>query len=151
MYSWNVPVMNTADTGCIFWFRLPGDKPASGKPGDLPEEAVDHQTEEREEKLILCRNCGHAITHPDEQTERDGAYHHTFANPHGIVYEIGCFQTADGCGTTGPATGEFTWFKGYRWQVAICRACLVHMGWLFVSESSDRFHGLILDQLIFPT
>ena len=143
--------MNTTDSGILYWFRLPGDKPTPGMPGGRPEEAVGHNAVEREEKLILCRRCGHAVTHPDERTEKEGAYHHTFANPHGIVYDIGCFRRADGCGTTGPVTGEFTWFKGYHWKVAVCRACLVHIGWLFVSESGDRFHGLILDRLIFPT
>ena len=143
--------MNAADSNIFYWFRLPGEKPVPGKPGKHPDEAVERKTERREDKLILCRRCGHAVTHPDEQTAKEGAYRHTFANPHGIVYDIGCFRTADGCGTTGPTTGEFTWFKGYRWKVAVCLACLVHMGWLFVSESGDRFHGLILDRLIFPT
>lgn len=143
--------MDTADSMTFFWFRLPGDKPSGGGPGNRPEEAAENKAVESEEKLILCRQCGHAVTHPDERTEKHGAYHHTFANPHGIVYEIGCFRTADGCGASGPATGEFTWFRGYLWRVAVCRACLVHLGWLFASEGGDRFYGLILDRLVFPS
>ena len=147
----NTTAVNMADSAVQYWFRLPGEKPGPGKSGQRPEEAVENKEETKEEKLILCRHCGHAVTHPDERTEKEGAYQHTFANPHGIVYDIGCFRTADGCGATGPATGEFTWFKGYRWRVAVCIACLVHIGWLFVSDSGDRFHGLILDRLVFPS
>ena len=80
----------------------------------------------------------------------EGAHQHTFANPGGIVYQIGCFQSAKGCAQTGPATDEFSWFKGFRWRIVVCRACLLHLGWVFISHARGHFYGLILDRLIFP-
>jgi len=97
---------------------------------------------------ILCRHCGHLITRASARITVNGSHAHSFANPHGVVFHIGCFSTAEGCGYAGPLSNEFTWFTGYNWRIAVCGACLVHLGWLFVSDSESRFNGLILDQLI---
>ncbi len=141
-----MPVAN----GFFYRFRLPGDQLAPGRAGAVPAEAVEEKEGDQPEALILCRNCGHAIARPNDRAERNGSHRHTFANPHGIVYEILCFISADGCAGSGQATDEFTWFKGYRWRVAVCRACLVHLGWIFTAGSGDQFYGLIFDRLIFP-
>jgi hypothetical protein len=66
------------------------------------------------------------------------------------VFRIGCFQTAGGCGVTGTATTEFTWFPGFSWEIAYCRACLDHLGWYFSSAGRGGFFGLILDRLLIP-
>ncbi|RTZ99919.1 MAG: hypothetical protein DSY89_07670 [Deltaproteobacteria bacterium] len=100
----------------------------------------------RNRSLILCRACGRAITHERERMTVQGSHLHTFANPHGRVFEIGCFRTAAGCGYSGALTAEFTWFAGYQWKIAVCAGCLTHLGWLFVSAGS-RFTGLILNRL----
>ena len=76
-----------------------------------------------------------------------GAHQHTFANPHGLVFRIGCFRRARGCGYTGPLSNEFSWFRGYSWRIAVCGRCLNQLGWLFVSSADTAFNGLILDQL----
>jgi hypothetical protein len=89
------------------------------------------------------------ITHPDERIRVQGAHEHTFANPHGLVFRIGCFRSAAGCGYTGLPTMEFTWFRGFTWRIALCANCLINVGWLFASTGGGRFHGLILDRLIF--
>jgi hypothetical protein len=72
---------------------------------------------------------------------------HTFANPHGLVFEIGCFREAAGCSLLGAPTDEFTWFHGFRWRVACCMRCLCHLGWCFTSGAGGRFFGLIVDRL----
>lgn len=126
-----------------------GQRPGA-LPGGAPEEEVEDILEEEEESYILCRQCSQAITRAAERISKQGAHRHTFANPHGIVYEIGCFRSAIGCGYTGPGTDEFTWFPGYEWRVAICRSCLTHLGWVFSASGSDRFYGLILDRLKEP-
>jgi hypothetical protein len=113
--------------------------------------AASDQKSAAEEPLILCRECLHPITRPAERISVQGQHHHTFANPHGIVFEIGCFKSASGCGYIGPATDDFTWFAGHRWRVCICTACLSHLGWLFSGPSGHAFHGLILDRLIEPS
>jgi hypothetical protein len=101
------------------------------------------------EPVIVCRVCGFAICHPDDAITVAGAHRHTFANPHGIVFEIGCFGNAPGCARVGAATDDFTWFAGYRWRIALCAGCHEHLGWRF-EGAGDSFYGLILDRLVFP-
>ena len=124
------------------------------KEGQSPKDPVTEtktktQSDVAEAPVIVCRACHAMITEPDDQTTRDGAFAHTFANPHGYVFEIGCFAQAPGCVAASPFSSEFTWFAGYQWQAAACGRCGDHKGWIFVSEK-DRFFGLIFDKLIFP-
>lgn len=130
-------------------FRQPHEKPRPSA-GDLPAEDEIAEIAPEDEDSILCRQCLQVITRPEESVEMDGQHQHTFANPGGIVYQIGCFQSANGCAQTGPATDEFTWFKGFSWRIVVCRTCLFHLGWAFTSPARGRFYGLILDRLIFP-
>ena len=126
-------------------------KEAGGpKSGRSPGEHVEDETLEDEEAFIVCRHCSQLITRPADRILKDGLHRHTFANPVGVVYEIGCFNSAPGCRSVGPATDEFTWFSGYLWRVAICAKCLTHLGWHFISTGGHGFHGLILDRLIIP-
>ena len=115
--------------------------------------AVENETAEEipeDKAVIFCRQCLHVITYPEERIEMEGSHLHTFANPGGIVYQIGCFLSARGCAQSGPATDEFTWFRGFNWRIVVCRNCLFHLGWVFASPSQERFFGLILDRLIIP-
>ena len=123
-------------------------KDGRSTPEQVEEQAPEQSTEE--EEYILCRQCRQAITRPDERITVQGSHQHTFANPQGIVFEIGCFKTAQGCGYAGPPSTEFTWFSGYAWRVSFCSLCLTHLGWIFIADSGDSFHGFILDRLIQP-
>ncbi len=76
-----------------------------------------------------------------------GQHSHTFTNPAGILYTIGCFSKADGCIVHGMPTTEFTWFEGFRWSIALCGGCLIHLGW-FYQSGSEAFFGMILDRLV---
>lgn len=98
------------------------------------------------ERRLFCFRCGHRITDQDWRIAINGAHAHTFTNPHGLTFHIGCFRDAPGCAETGTATTEFTWFPGYAWCIADCAHCGVHLGWQFTS-SQDRFYGLIHDRL----
>ncbi len=141
--------MITSDTDISSLLKKPSEKYGSEKPGQI----VEDETKEKEpgaEEYILCRQCLQVITSPAERIEMQGAHQHTFANPHGSVYQIGCFRSAAGCGYAGRPTDEFSWFKGYSWRIAVCGSCLFHLGWLFISQGSDSFNGLILDHLIQP-
>lgn len=102
----------------------------------------------RQQNLLLCRQCLFTIANPSDRIIINGSHNHTFANPHGIVFEIGCFADATGCGTIGAPTNEFTWFNGYFWQVAICGSCLTHIGWRFSGSGLNNFFGLIHDRLV---
>ena len=89
-------------------------KYSRGTPQLAEEEAPEQEPEE--EEYILCRQCRQAITRPAERITVQGSHQHTFANPHGIVFEIGCFDTVKGCGYAGPASDDFSWFKGYSYS-----------------------------------
>ena len=134
---------------CAYFFRVPADRPGEeGDPTILEKEAGERLPEE--EEYILCRQCRQAITKPAERTAMQGSHRHTFANPHGVVFEIGCFRSAKGCGYAGAASDEFSWFAGYSWRVCFCSMCLTHLGWVFIQKGGDIFHGLILDRLLEP-
>ncbi len=119
----------------------------TAEPVILADPAFD--TLEKEDPMILCRSCSHGVTHQEFQILKDSRFSHTFANPYGHVFEIGCFSTAPGCVKVSPESDEFTWFKGYCWAVGGCRQCQSQLGWIF-SSGRDTFYGLILDHLIFP-
>ena len=137
------------DTVNIQCLREPADpSDAEGDIAVLEKEAEEPEPEE--EEYIICRQCRQAITRPDDRIAMQGAHRHTFANPHGVVFDIGCFKNVIGCGYAGAASDEFTWFAGYSWRICYCAMCLTHLGWIFSSTSGDVFHGLILDKLIEP-
>ena len=138
--------VSTPPPPAIMWLKTPAAPERSD--GTLPGSAV--QEEEREDPMVLCRECLFPVTREEAQTTMSGGFQHSFANPAGIVFTIGCFRTAEGCVPVGPASDEFTWFPGFAWRVGVCRGCLAHLGWFFAAPSGAAFWGLILDHLIFP-
>lgn len=97
-------------------------------------------------QALACSHCLTPITTSVSRVSVGGADAHTFVNPHGLRFHIGCFARA-ACVTRGEASTYWTWFPGHSWQVECCPACGGHLGWLFRSADS-LFHGLILDRLI---
>jgi hypothetical protein len=142
--------MLAVDEPIVQRLRQPPERP---QEQNTPEagSAAGEQPLVQEEPFILCRDCLHPITRPSDRVSIEGRHAHTFANPHGIVFEIGCFRRAPGCGAIGPASSDFTWFAGHRWRVCICAACLVHLGWVFLPAVGDVFYGLILERLREPS
>jgi hypothetical protein len=137
--------------GGLFGLKGPSDdKNGTGTEGkaDIEEKTSDQIPEDDEH--ILCVQCLNRITQPSQRIEVNGAHRHSFANPHGLVYDIGCFRSARGCECVGQMTAEFTWFTGYRWRVSVCGVCLIHLGWCFNASADHGFYGLILNRLIFP-
>jgi hypothetical protein len=111
--------------------------------------AVEEDLDESgDEARILCRQCGQIIGRPEDRIAVNGAHQHAFANPHGIIFEIACFQTVTGCGYVGETSTEFTWFPGYSWRIIICGNCLTHLGWLFSADGGHHFFGLVLDYIV---
>lgn len=110
------------------------------------------QDEEREEQQrgLLCKSCNAMITDENQRVDIAGSHQHTFFNPAGIVFELGCFKNAPGCSAMGESSAEFTWFAGYVWRVAVCRSCSAHLGWQFTG-ADNLFYGLILPKLIAGT
>lgn len=125
-----------------YYFR---DASNSGQPG-RPIGKEEEEEETRPSEAIHCRSCGGAVTARDQKIVVHGSHTHTFFNPAGIVFELGCFSVAPGCHNAGEPSSEFTWFAGYVWRLAFCKQCSSHLGWFF--EMGDAsFYGLILANL----
>ena len=132
-----------------YLFRVPPEN----QDDEMPVSVVENETEEEileQEEYIRCRQCRNILASPDDRISIQGSHQHTFANPHGVVFEIGCFKDVTGCGYAGAATDEFSWFAGYSWRICFCTMCLTHLGWIFSSNAGAIFHGLILDRLLQP-
>jgi hypothetical protein len=120
----------------------------------LTDQQIENLTKERSKKKeqkkndpsIRCKSCGNTITSVDALISVAGQHHHSFTNPAGIHYTIGCFSTARGCLNMGEPTSEFTWFPGYTWCYSVCSKCYNHIGWFYQSGEST-FYGLILNRL----
>ncbi len=109
-----------------------------------------HSPEENEDDNLYCFICGQAVTKIHYRTSIQGSREHTFANPAGIVFRIGCFRNAFGCSQASDFTDSFTWFPGYSWRYALCVDCQTHLGWVYRSSEGSQFYGLILVRLISP-
>lgn len=94
---------------------------------------------------LCCTRCGRSITDEAARIEVGGSHTHTRMNPGGFVYRFGCFSCAPGCRAIGEPSGEYPWFSGHTWQLAVCSGCAAHLGWLFSGEAS--FFGLVLERL----
>ncbi|MEW6602534.1 MAG: cereblon family protein [Nitrospirota bacterium] len=113
-----------------------------------PSSRIKIKTEKKfglgEDHVIICRKCGNSITTPDKIIAVNGDHTHTFTNPEGFSFDIGCFSSADGCYVYGEPTVEHTWFKDFRWNYSVCSSCLTHLGWHY-ERGEESFFGLILD------
>jgi hypothetical protein len=97
-------------------------------------------------RVLACAICAAEITTDAARMAVSGAHEHTFANPHGIVFRLGCFAAGTGLVAVGAPSAYFTWFPGHTWQAEHCASCGGHLGWLF-RGADTAFHGLILDRL----
>ncbi len=128
-----------------FSLKEPFDKSPGGKPqGNAFPETADAADEG---EFLLCANCLNMITPRQTAMVVNGFHQHTFANPSGMIYTIGCFRAAPGCAVVGEPSSEFSWFSGFMWRVVACAACQCHLGWRF-SSTTASFYGLILDNLV---
>lgn len=124
--------------------REKGRQRAPGSPGHDLEPETDGPGGRR---VLVCTVCRKRITTESARMAKGGKHLHVFANPMGLVFEIGCFSVAAGCLRAGPQSLEFTWFPGYAWQPAVCAGCGGHMGWFWQNASGDAFWGLLLERL----
>lgn len=95
---------------------------------------------------LVCAVCNHHITDDDHRIEMSGSHEHTFVNPGGYQFHIGCFNAAPGCVYLGTTETAFSWFPGWSWQLAACARCRAHLGWIY-RLAGEQFHGLILAAL----
>jgi hypothetical protein len=111
------------------------------RPGSRPAAEDDGRG------MLACAGCLCPVTSSAARTEVAGKHEHTFANPAGFQFHLGCFARATGCHAMGEPSTYWTWFPGYSWQVEHCSTCGEHLGWLFRSQS-HAFHGFVLDRLV---
>ncbi|GAB6059946.1 cereblon family protein [Desulfonatronum parangueonense] len=117
----------------------------NGSDQDLGEKAIDESRTD-DERALRCRNCGLVVTKDENRISVNGRHDHVFFNPHGHVFEVGCFGQAPGATPLGPSSAEFSWFSECTWQIALCNRCRNHLGWFFAGPNG-LFFALILDQL----
>jgi hypothetical protein len=127
----------------ILFKRTALDPPAE----PAADERLRADTGSKKKKALICKFCGHEITSRAESFAMNGSHTHTFINPAGISYRIGCFKTAKGCVVAGESTTEYTWFPGHAWRYAVCGQCVAHLGWYY-SAGGRGFFGLILENLV---
>ena len=123
-----------------YWF-----KKSDYQTEALTEKADKNEIEEKKNKKLYCINCKLHITDLDLVFNINGSCIHTFTNPSGFVYTVNCYQVAQGCVLVGEPTEEYTWFKGYRWQIVMCQSCQLQLGWFF--SNSESFYAFIEDRL----
>jgi len=111
------------------------------------EDTTDEQLPKNEECWIICRQCRQLLSKFNERVLVNGFHRHTFANPSGLVFEIGCYAQVRGCMPYGSPSNEFAWFANHTWQIILCAKCLSHLGWLFSSTDGRVFFGLIVDRI----
>jgi hypothetical protein len=109
-----------------------------------PVSTADETAKQEEEKLY-CAVCDTWVTSGPWRISVNGSHAHTFFNPAGIIFKVGCFKEAPGARPIGQPSSEFTWFKGHKWRAALCGSCQEHLGWLF--DGNSLFFCLILKKL----
>ena len=104
----------------------------------------EHDDPMREWRLV-CASCGHPVTTVSERIEVRGRHHHDF--PYfGSVVRLGCFRNAPGCVGVERISHGYSWFRGYSWQIQLCRNCYIQLGWKYMSQE-DGFYGLVFKML----
>lgn len=117
------------------------------KSAKRPHSSVAHAGDERTQPHgLYCARCRSRVTTEESAVEPGGRHRHTFTNPAGESFEIGCFGGAPGCRVTGEPTFESSWFAAHAWSYALCGNCDEQLGWCF--EGPSRFFGLILGRLL---
>ena len=127
----------------------PADPPDRSRSWSVPDRSTaadDETTAGGQGRWLRCRFCGLIITAPSARTSPNGRHRHTFANPHGYVFDVRCFASAPGALPVGSFSADFSWFAGYSWQVVVGGRCQVHLGWLF-QGGGGGFFALIGNRL----
>jgi hypothetical protein len=112
-----------------------------------PEGAEDAESVTEEEKWIRCAACGARLAPERARLEVNGGHEHSFMNPSGLRFVVACYSVAPGCVPEGERSTVWTWFPGRAWQIALCKACGVHVGWSFHGDDASPFHALARDRI----
>jgi len=97
-------------------------------------------------RWLECLHCNQKVTKVSDRIEANGKHEHSFINPAGVIYRIGCFAAAAGVLEVGEPSAHFSWFSGCVWRIALCVRCERHLGWGFHGGEAS-FFGLVLAEL----
>lgn len=133
---------STSDAAVSWQLLREGDVGDDGTCVDVDDDVEQRESTDDDPVKILCDTCRHELTTASARTTVDGAHRHVKVNPHGNVYHIACFSPVPGIAAIGSPSAQFSWFSGYRWQIALCAGCQVHVGWQF---SGDGGFGALIE------
>jgi hypothetical protein len=120
---------------------------------DKPKEATDQVAALGDEGGPLrCAACGAVLSEHAKILPVGGTSTPVFVNPAGIFFDLVLVEGPVAVRLVGDATTEATWFAGYAWRCALCRACGSHVGWRWEASAAGRlpgaFVGLIRDAIV---
>ena len=110
-------------------------------PSIVEDEVDDNMQEWR----LMCAYCGHFVTKVGEKIEVRGRHNHDFPY-YGNIVRLGCYRNAPGCVGIERVSHGYSWFRGYSWQIQLCRNCNIQLGWKYMSQD-DSFYGLVFKML----
>ena len=91
---------------------------------------------------LTCRRCGVAVAKmSDIVVVSDGGATGSYVNPGGVVHDMVTVRPRNAgreLRLHGDPSAEHSWFPGYRWTIATCGTCGVHVGWRFTPERVSR-------------
>ena len=90
-------------------------------------------------KAYLCSACNSVITYSDRLVAVSGSKRHSFTNPAGVFCEFFTFSSCPGAVTFGDPTEEHSWFPGYSWSLALCKAAATIWGGPIKRLLNQRF------------
>ena len=96
-------------------------------------------------KNLVCASCGHLVTKVSEKIRVLGRHDHSFGNL-GYLVKLGCFRNAPGCFGIDRISFGYSWFRGFSWQIQLCRQCYTQLGWKYMDQD-ESFYGLIFGML----
>ncbi|MBI5165051.1 MAG: hypothetical protein HY985_14260 [Magnetospirillum sp.] len=119
-------------------------------PRDALSIDIDSSLAEKGDSVAYyCIRCGQFVTRTSWALRMGGDHEHVLFNPAGVIFRVACFADAPGVVAVGSASGQFTWFRGYLWRVALCRGCDTHLGWMYEGTGAPAvFFGLIRTLLV---
>ena len=106
----------------------------------------EHEEDENfREWRLVCASCGHLVTTVSEKMDVRGRHHYDFPY-YGHIVRLGCYRNAPGCVGVERISNGYSWFRGYAWQIQLCRNCYTQLGWKYMSQE-DSFYGLVFKLL----
>ncbi|KAJ2945064.1 hypothetical protein O0L34_g9122 [Tuta absoluta] len=103
--------------------------------------------------VLCCATCANEIARRDHifAMSSEGV-HSNYTNLGGYMHDIVTVSRAVNTELTGAPSSEYSWFPGYTWTIAVCSACMAHVGWRFDAMRRTlrpaQFYGLCRNYVV---